>query len=46
MNADVTLYVRVIDPQTGTVGFLPIMPAIRPDSSLRFHRGRPPQVQR
>jgi hypothetical protein len=35
------IYVRLVDPDTGAAGFVAIGPAIRPDSALRFHRGRP-----
>lgn len=30
--------VRIVDPQTGAEDFVPVGPAIRPDSALRFHR--------
>jgi len=45
-SADVSgaLYVRVIDPTTGAIGFLPLEPAICPSSSMRFHRSRPPRA--
>ena len=37
IEGGIGVYVRVPG------GFLPIEPAIRPDSSLRFHRGRAPE---
>ena len=39
--AGVELFVRLAAPN-GEIGFLPIAPAIRPDSSMRFHRGVAP----
>lgn len=46
MTAETTLFVKVVDPKSGTVGFLPIQPATLPSSPMRFWKGRPPQVQR
>ncbi len=37
VEGGLTLYVRVAG------GFLPIEPAIRPDSAMRFHRGVAPR---
>lgn len=41
LDAGAELFVRLVDPDTGAAGFVAIAPAIRPDSALRFHRGRP-----
>jgi hypothetical protein len=41
-----TTFVKVIDSQTGTVGYLPVSPPIKPDSPMRFWKGRPPEVRR
>ena len=43
MTTGTTYYVKVVDPKSGTVGYLPIEPAAWPHSSMRFHKGRPPQ---
>lgn len=44
--AGVELFVRLVDPDTGTAGFVPIAPAVLPSSLLRLARGRPPTPTR
>ena len=42
IEAGTAPFIRLVDPATGASGFVAIAPAIKPDSPLRFYRGRPP----